>query len=53
MDLASDTGCRLLLIAGRPLGEPVFRAGPFAMASERDLEQAFDDIRSGRFLQPA
>ena len=53
VELASDAGCRLLLIAGRPLGEPVFRAGPFAMASERDLEQAFHDIRSGRFLEPA
>ena len=53
VELASDAGCRLLLVAGRPLGEPVFRAGPFAMASERDLEQAFDDIRSGRFLEPA
>lgn len=51
--LSSATGGRLLLIAGRPLREPVFRAGPFAMASERDLEQAFEDIRTGRFLEPA
>lgn len=53
VSLASDAGGRLLLVAGRPLREPVFRAGPFAMASQRDLEQAFDDIRSGRFLEPA
>lgn len=53
VDLSSASGGRLLLIAGRPLREPVFRAGPFAMASERDLEQAFEDIRSGRFLEPA
>lgn len=52
-ELASDRGARILLIAGRPLNEPVFRAGPFAMASARDLEQAFDDLRSGRFLDPA
>lgn len=51
--LSSAAGGRLLLIAGRPLREPVFRAGPFAMASERDLEQAFEDIRTGRFLEPA
>ena len=51
--VASGSGGRLLLIAGRPLGEPVFRAGPFAMASARDLEQAFEDLRSGRFLEPA
>ncbi|UVO49909.1 pirin family protein [Sphingomonas sp. SUN019] len=53
VSIASNAGGRLLLIAGRPLREPVFRAGPFAMASARDLEQAFEDLRSGRFLEPA
>lgn len=51
--LASKQGGRLLLIAGQPLHEPIFRAGPFAMASALDLEQAFDDLRSGHFLEPA
>lgn len=53
VSLASSTGGRLLLIAGQPLREPVYRSGPFAMASERDLEQAFADLRSGTFLEPA
>lgn len=53
LTLSSKPGGRLLLIAGRPLREPVFRAGPFAMASARDLEQAFEDLQTGRFLEPA
>lgn len=51
--VSSVSGGRLLLIAGRPLREPVYRAGPFAMASEHDLKRAFDDLHAGRFLEPA
>jgi redox-sensitive bicupin YhaK (pirin superfamily) len=40
---------RFLLIAGRPIGEPVAWAGPFVMNTRGELEQAFDDYRSGRF----
>jgi len=38
---------RFLLIAGRPLGEPVHRAGPFVMATREDLLSAFHDFRTG------
>ncbi len=41
-------GARLLLLAGRPLGEPIARGGPFVMNSEEELRQAFEDYRSGR-----
>jgi redox-sensitive bicupin YhaK (pirin superfamily) len=40
---------RFLLIAGRPIGEPVAWAGPFVMNTREEVEQAFDDYRSGRF----
>ena len=40
---------RFLLIAGRPIREPVAWAGPFVMNTRGELEQAFDDYRSGRF----
>jgi quercetin 2,3-dioxygenase len=46
----SQQGGRLLLIAGRPLNEPVARRGPFVMNSEEELEQAFADYRSGRLI---
>ena len=46
---AGDAGARLLLIAGRPLREPVARGGPFVMNRREEIEQAFEDYRLGRF----
>jgi redox-sensitive bicupin YhaK (pirin superfamily) len=40
---------RLLVIAGRPLGESIVQYGPFVMNSTAELEQAFEDYRAGRF----
>ena len=41
-------GGRALVMAGRPLREPVARRGPFVMNTEEELRQAFEDYRSGR-----
>ncbi len=40
---------RLLLVAGKPLREPIARQGPFVMNTTSELEQAFSDYQSGRF----
>jgi redox-sensitive bicupin YhaK (pirin superfamily) len=47
----ADTGARLLSFAGRPIGEPVARRGPFVMNTEEELDQAIADYRSGRLVQ--
>ncbi len=46
---AGTAGARVLLIAGRPLREPVARHGPFVMNTRQELMQAFVDFQEGRF----
>jgi len=46
---AGDQPARFLLIAGKPLGESVWRGGPFVMNTREELTQAFADYQSGNF----
>jgi len=45
-----DSSARFLLLAARPLSEPVARYGPFVMNTREELVQAAEDYRSGRLL---
>jgi redox-sensitive bicupin YhaK (pirin superfamily) len=47
---AGQAGARFLLIAGRPLGEPVARYGPFVMNTAQEIEQTLRDLHNGTFL---
>jgi redox-sensitive bicupin YhaK (pirin superfamily) len=46
--VAGAEGARLIVLAGRPLNEPVARYGPFVMNTEEEIHQAFADYRAGR-----
>ena len=45
--LSADAGTRLLVITGRPLGEPIVQRGPFVMNTAAEIQQAIRDYSDG------
>ena len=45
---AGPEGARAILVAGRPLKEPIAQYGPFVMNTQQEIIQAMDDFRAGR-----
>ncbi len=44
-----ETESRAILVAGRPLREPVARYGPFVMNTREEIMQAMADYQAGKF----
>ncbi len=42
---------RFILVAGRPIREPVVQYGPFVMTTREEIERAFDDYRGGTLVR--
>ena len=50
---AGADGARFLVLAGRPLREPVVQYGPFVMNTREEIEQAIRDYQSGELTKAA
>lgn len=44
-------GTRFILVAGRPLREPIVQYGPFVMTTRQEIEQAFADYHDNRLVR--
>jgi len=51
--LHATQDAKLILIAGRPLKEPIVQYGPFVMNTKEQIYQAVDDFRNGRLGETA
>jgi redox-sensitive bicupin YhaK (pirin superfamily) len=50
---AGPKGVRFLLVAGRPIQEPVAWHGPIVMNTQAELRQAMKDLNNGTFIKAA
>lgn len=47
--LEASSDAQILWLAGEPIGEPVVQYGPFVMNTAQEINEAFDDLRRGKF----
>ena len=47
--LSATEDARLILVAGKPLNEPIVQYGPFVMNTQEEIYQALNDFRNGHF----
>lgn len=48
---ASDKGIRFLLMAAKPLGEPIAWGGPIVMNTKEELNLAFQELEENKFIK--
>lgn len=47
---AGNSGARFLLVAGKPINEPIAWNGPIVMNTAQELELAFEQLQNGQFI---
>ena len=50
---AGADGARFLVLAAKPIGEPIVQYGPFVMNTRQEIEQAIRDYQSGELTKAA
>ncbi|MDA0824293.1 MAG: pirin family protein [Proteobacteria bacterium] len=51
VEITAEDDLRLILLAGKPIDEPIVQYGPFVMTSREEIEQAFADYRGGNLVR--
>jgi redox-sensitive bicupin YhaK (pirin superfamily) len=51
LEITALQQCKLLLLTGKPLQEPINGHGPFVMNSYAEILEAYDDIKRGTFIK--
>jgi redox-sensitive bicupin YhaK (pirin superfamily) len=49
VDIIATEEAKFLVLNGMPLNEPAIHKGPFVMNTAEEIDQAFDDVNSGKF----
>jgi quercetin 2,3-dioxygenase len=50
--VAGAQGARAILVAGKPLKEPIVQYGPFVMNTQQEIFKAVEDFRAGKLTAP-
>jgi hypothetical protein len=48
---AGPSPIQCVLVAGRPIGEPIVPYGPFVMNTKEEIQQALADLKNGTFVK--
>ena len=51
LEVSASKQSKFLFIAGKPIGEPIARGGPFVMNTKQEILQAIQDYNNGSFAK--